>query len=265
MHRRFYGKADAPILVWQASTRVMNPTVPQSVIDIAMDRDSASASAEYLAEFRSDLESFVSREVIDAAVVAGRFELPPMPSARYVAFVDPSGGSSDSMTLCISHRRSTDGCIIIDAIRERKPPFSPQDVVLEFTDLLKAYGVRTVIGDRFGGEWPRERFRLAGINYELSDKPKSAIYQDCLPLLNSGRLELIDSPRLIQQLSNLERRTARSGRDSIDHGPGQHDDLANSVCGAALAASTPSGAFIIPDGLLQYASKPQTMFHRRII
>src|SRR3954453_6298868 len=39
VHKRYFGKADAPVLVWKAATRTMNPTVPQSVIDIAMDRD----------------------------------------------------------------------------------------------------------------------------------------------------------------------------------------------------------------------------------
>jgi hypothetical protein len=36
----------------------------------------------------------------------------------------------------------------------------------------------------------------------------------------------------------LERRTARSGRDSIDHAPGAHDDIANSVAGALLLAAS---------------------------
>jgi hypothetical protein len=37
----------------------------------------------------------------------------------------------------------------------------------------------------------------------------------------------------------LERRTARSGKDSIDHAPNGHDDVANAVAGVAslLAAS----------------------------
>jgi hypothetical protein len=39
------------------------------------------------------------------------------------------------------------------------------------------------------------------------------------------------------QLRFLERRTARGGKDSIDHGPGQHDDLANSVAGALCLAA----------------------------
>jgi hypothetical protein len=33
--------------------------------------------------------------------------------------------------------------------------------------------------------------------------------------------------RLVAQIVGLERRTARGGRDSIDHAPGAHDDVAN--------------------------------------
>jgi hypothetical protein len=60
------------------------------------------------------------------------------------------------------------------------------------------------------------------------------IYRDALPLFNAGRAQLLDVKRLINQLCSLERRTARGGRDLIDHPqhPGAHDDLANSVCGA---------------------------------
>jgi hypothetical protein len=78
----------------------------------------------------------------------------------------------------------------------------------------------------------------------LSEKPKRDIYRDCLPLLNSRKVQLLDDRRLISQLHGLERRTARGGRDSIDHGPGAHDDVANSVAGAlCLAAARPvSGA-----------------------
>ena len=50
-YRKHFRKDNDPILVWQASTRTINPTVPQSVIDEAMERDPASAAAEYGAEF----------------------------------------------------------------------------------------------------------------------------------------------------------------------------------------------------------------------
>ena len=110
-------------------------------------------------------------------------------------------------------------------------------MVEEFTALLKRYGILSVQGDRYGGDWPAERFRAHGITYKPSERPKSQIYGELLPLLNSGRVELLDHPRLVAQLCDLERRTSRAGKDSIDHGPGGgHDDIANAVAGALLLA-----------------------------
>jgi len=226
-----HGKEGSPVLCWQAATRCMNPTVSERVIAEAYERDAASAAAEYGAEFRSDIESFVSREAVEGCVALDRRELPPVAGTIYQAFVDPSGGSVDSMTLAIAHR---DGeRVVLDAIRERRPPFSPEAVVDEFSALLKTYRVATITGDRYGGEWPRERFRKAGIQYLPAKKAKSDLYRDLLPALNSGQIELLDYPRLINQACALERRTARGGRDSIDHAPGGHDDLANVLAGVA--------------------------------
>lgn len=155
----------------------------------------------------------------------------PLAANNYRAFVDPSGGSADSFTMAISHR---DGeRIVIDAIREVRPPFSPEGVVDDFSILLKTYRVYQVSGDRYAGEWPREQFKKRGITYRCADKTKSDLFRDLLPLLNSGQIVLPKSDRLVNQLTGLERRVARSGKDSIDHSPGSHDDLANSVAGAA--------------------------------
>jgi hypothetical protein len=55
---------------------------------------------------------------------------------------------------------------------------------------------------------------------KAADRAKSDLYLDFLPLLNSGSAELLDLPRLIAQLTSLERRTHRGGRDNVDHGPG---------------------------------------------
>jgi hypothetical protein len=229
LYRRHFGaNGDPLVLVAQGTSRDFNPTLPQRVVDRALERDPAAAGAEYLAQFRSDIESFIAREAVDACIIAGRYELPP--TSRHVAYCDPSGGSSDSMTLALGHRGG-DGRAILDAIRERRPPFSPESVVAEFAELLKTYHVHRVTGDHYAGEWPRERFQVHGIRYEVSEKPKSDIYRDLLPTLNSGKVELLDHPRLIAQLCALERRTARSGKDSIDHPPGGRDDIANAVAG----------------------------------
>jgi hypothetical protein len=64
-----------------------------------------------------------------------------------------------------------------------------------------------------------------------------------LPILNSQMAELVDHPRLAGQLCSLERRTARGGRDTIDHPPSGHDDVANAVAGALVYAAAPTTGF----------------------
>jgi hypothetical protein len=238
--RRYYGPSGDPlILVAKAPTRVMNPTLPQRVIDRAMDADPEAASAEYGAEFRGDLEIFVSREAMEACVATGVTVQFPLASVAYRAFVDPSGGSSDAMTLAIAHIEERR--VVLDCMLERKAPFSPEAAVAEFAGTLKAYRCSTVTGDRYAGEWPRERFQVHGIRYEPAEMNRSELYLAFLPILNSGRLELLDHPRMVSQFCGLERRTSRGGRDTVDHAPGAHDDLANAVAGvAALMGSAPT-------------------------
>lgn len=234
-YRDHFGK-DGDVLVWQAATRIRNSTVPQSIIDRALEKDAAVASAEYLAEFRRDVESFITHETIDGVIIPGRVELPRVTGNRYVAFVDPSGGSADAMTLAIAHRDEK-GRAVLDAVRDQTPPFSPDATVAEFARVIHGYGVYQVEGDRYAGEWPREGFRRYGISYRVSERPRSDLYRDLLPLLNSRSVELLDVPKLTAQLIGLERRTARGGRDSIDHAPGRHDDVANAAAGALTLAA----------------------------
>jgi hypothetical protein len=109
----------------------------------------------------------------------------------YFGFVDPSGGSSDSMTLAIGHMEK--GRAVLDCIRERRAPFSPDDVVQDFATVLRGYGVYSVHGDRYAGEWPREAFkRRHRISYLPSLKLKWEMYRELLPKINSGEVSLLD-------------------------------------------------------------------------
>jgi len=228
-HRRWYGTEDPRALVWQAPSRAMNPTLPESVVQQALEEDELAARAEYLAEFRSDIEALLTREAVETCVEPDRFEVGRISGVAYHAFVDPSGGSADSMTLAVGHGEGE--AAILDCLRERRPPFSPEAVVSEFADTLRSYGVERVTGDRYGAAWVAERFEKAGIRYQPAEKPKSDLYRELLPAMNSGRVVLLANEKLISQLVGLERRTARGGRDTIDHAPGGHDDLANAAAG----------------------------------
>lgn len=238
--KRHYGQDGDPlILVAKGPSRAFNPLLAQKVIDRAYERDAAVASAEFGGEFRQDVEAFVDRDVVEGCVMPGVRELPPAAGTQYVAFCDPSGGSSDSFTLAIAH---LDGeRAVLDLVRERRPPFSPEAVVEEFAAALADYGITTVTGDRFAGEWPREQFRKRGVAYELSDKTASELFRALLPLMNSGSIDLLDQPRLVDQIVNLERRVSRTGRELISHPmhSGAHDDLANAVAGVASLVTRP--------------------------
>jgi hypothetical protein len=230
-HRRHFGRDGDPVLVWQAATRDMNATVPQRVIDEALENDPARAAAEYGAVFRADVEAFISREIVGACVSVGTYERPPLSGTSYRAFLDFAGSSgSDSMTLAIGHK---DGkTAVVDELREVRPPFSPEFAIGQFVSLLKSYRIYTVEGDAFGGEFAREPLKKHGISYTLCKKPKSVLYSEhLLPMLNSGRVGLLDHTRAIQQIVSLECHTARAGKDKIDHPPGGHDDLSNCIAG----------------------------------
>jgi hypothetical protein len=244
LYRKFtqhYGR-DGDVLVIKAPSIVFNPTLDQASIDQALAEDPFGARAEWLAEFRDDLESYASLEALRACVSPGVRERLPQRQFLYRAFCDPAGGSGkDSMTLAVAHREG--GTVILDAVREAVPQFSPEAVVEEFSDVLKNFRITRCCGDRFGGLWCVEAFRRHGINYELSDQTRSQLYINVLPLVNSRAVDLLDNDKMIQQFAGLERATGRGRSDSIDHdrGPGAHDDVANAVAGALVLASALRG------------------------
>jgi hypothetical protein len=226
-------------VVWLAPSATMNPALPAGVVRRALADDPWRAKGEYLSEWRDDSSGFIDRDAVEAAVDVGIRERLPSASIGYHAFVDPAGGSgTDSMVLAIAHRER-DGRAILDVLREVRPKFSPSVVVGEFAQLLRSFRISRVTGDHYAGEFAREPFRLAGIQYEISERNKSDIYRDFLPLINSGNVRLLDVPKLVSQLCQLERKTGTAGRDTIDHPKGSafHDDLANAAAGALLMCS----------------------------
>ena len=234
IYEQHFGNDDsAEVLVVNGPTRILNPTISPRIIDAAYEEDPIAAAAEFGGEFRRDVETYLSREALEAVVMRGRQEQPPEPQHRYVGFIDPAGGSGkDSMTLAIAHQQGDQA--VLDAVRETRPPFSPDATVEASAALLTTYRITTVVGDRYAGSWPVEACTKHGLIYTPSQLTRSEIYQAFLPIMTSQRVELLDHPTVIKQLLALERKTSRVGKDVIDHSPGRgnHDDLANVVAGA---------------------------------
>jgi hypothetical protein len=232
-HRDYYGQDDPHTLVVAGNSRQFNPTLDTEVIARAIAADPEAARAEWEGEFRTDISAFLDEATIEAAIDFARpSELPPLHKARYSAFVDASGGRGDAYTIAIAHKEGDRA--IIDVIRGRHPPFDPQSVTAEFAALAKQYRVTKVTGDNYSADWVTTAFKDCGVRYQRSERPKSQLYLECLPLFTRGLITIPDHARLTRELRLLERRTHRSGKDSVDHGRNGSDDYPNAVCGAAV-------------------------------
>jgi hypothetical protein len=108
-------------------------------------------------------------------------------------------------------------------------------VIAQIVAACRAYRIEKVTGDSYAGGFSREQFEKNGMAYEKCDRNRSQLYLDFLPLVTSGSADLLDDPRMVAQFAALERRTAKGGRDSVDHKPGAHDDLCTAVAGALVA------------------------------
>jgi hypothetical protein len=232
--QRHFGKDDDDVLVIQAPSLKLNPTLDPAVIEQALADDPASAAAEWLGQFRDDISGFIPFSVVENCIVKDRIELEPQPGCWYYAFLDVASGiarGGDSMTLAIAHQ-ANNGTIVLDLVREVQPPFQTNLVAAEFAEIMRRYGISSAVSDRVGYGWVSQTFYDEGITLFYSSKTKSEIYLAALPLLGmgSGSVQLLDNQRLKSQILNLERRVARGGHESVDHPTGNnfHDDVADS-------------------------------------
>jgi len=248
-YKSHWAQDDDDTLIWVSDTRSMNPFYSQKKIDKALEKDRTHALAEYFSQFRDDVSNFLSAQIVEDAVIPGRYELPPISGIQYHAFCDMSSGRQDSAALSIAHREKN-GKIVIDLIRERIPPFSPKSVISEFSRILETWKIKKVHSDRYAPGFVSEGFEENGIKVVPSELSSSEIYADFIGYITSGEVELLDNNRRLKsQLIGLERKTRPGGKDLITHYPGAHDDVAVCVCGAALLAAKKEseGAFEISD------------------
>jgi hypothetical protein len=239
VYRRYFGSHDQHTLVAQAPSKTMNPSLPQRVIDQAYDRDPEAAKAEYGAQFRSDLEAFIARELVEGVTRTAPLELPYNSRHRYFAFADPAGGGQDEFTMSIGHRE--DSRVVVDLVRAKRGV--PAQITAEYSALMKTYSIRSAHSDKYAGSWPADEFAKNGITIEYSPKPRSELYLDALPAITSGHVELPPDDRLITQFAGLERKTSKAGRDAVNHAPSAHDDRANAAAGLIALNSHATGVY----------------------
>jgi hypothetical protein len=249
---RGFGQNDPDLLVWRASSLLMNPSVGVERLDRERRLDPVRFAREYQAEFSEDLAAFLPSAWIEAAVVSGRHELPPLQNTTHVAAVDPNGGGPDAFTLAIVHteRHGATTKVVQDVMKGWSKPRDSaanlEGAVAEIASIVKAFRLATVVGDRYAKGWVREAFARHGITYrdattrmngETVLLDRSTAYLEVEPLFAQGHIDILDHPTLIRELRRLERRPHPGGKDRIDHPRGLHDDYANALALAAAQAS----------------------------
>ncbi len=182
--------------------------------------------------------SAYTAETIMEAIDRGVTVRHPEPGITYRAFTDMSGGSNDDATLAIAHK-APDGTRILDLAMNQgqPPPFDPRLAVGRFTDVLRRWGISHVGGDTYGGETFRQDFKRYGVEYQVSEKTTSQLYEALEPWLNAREVRLLDVPTLEQQLLGLVWRGSK-----IDHPNGEHDDWSAATAGVMAALETPPRA-----------------------
>jgi hypothetical protein len=234
-----FGVDHPDLLVWKASSVLMNPTL-EGRLEQEKRLDPLRYQREYEAEFADDIAAFLPSKWIEDAVVSGRHELPFNPSFIYSSACDPSGGGADAFTFSIVHTegQGPESKTVQDVLKgwQRVGNEAPdlKGVVKEICDILRAYSLTSIVGDRYAGQWVRQAFSENGISYQESESDKSAAYLSLEPQFAQGRIELLDHPRMVRELKTLERRPRSGGKIIVDHPLRFHDDYSNAL---ALAVS----------------------------
>jgi hypothetical protein len=239
--KRFYGTDDPNTLIIHAKTADLNPTISKATIEAALADDPEAAKAEWLSLWRDDLASYLTRQEIEACVDRGITVRARQAGVQYQSWIDASSGAGKDSMCCACGHRVDDNNFVVDCVVEIVPPFSPPDACSLIANTLKSYGITRTMGDRWGLNFVAAEFQRHGITLEYSDKHRSDIYREALPLLTSKRARLIDNERMIGQFSNLERRAMSGGREVIDRPQrgGHHDDVSLVVAGCLVSLAMP--------------------------
>jgi len=231
-----HGQDDPHTLILRLDASV-NSTLPADYFEAMKRLDPVAYRAEVLGEYVESDSGLFDHQAIGNCVVSGRGDIPADAiEGRVACAVDAATGArnGDSFAAVLGYREQDR--VVVAAARRWAPAFDPRAVVGEIAALCREYGVRRVVGDRFGSNLIRSLFQDAGLVFEQSPASTSDALLDLAPAFSAGALELPDpsassfAADLVDDLRAVVRR-AGGGRDRADapRNSRGHCDLASAL------------------------------------
>ena len=248
-HRDHFGRDGDDVLVVSGPTEVFNPTIDPALIAKARAEDPEARRRNGTAAFAVTLRRFCPTTTSTLRLImTGRWSWGRVPGcATRALLIRPAAVTTPTAwPSAISRvRRPTGGlCLTWCVVRSRRLIRRRRRVPLPSccrnTRLSRSPATLML---RNGS---RPRFATPASGIERSEKPKAALYLEAQTLFARGGISLPDHAVLLRELRLLERRTHRSGKDTVDHGLRGHDDYANAVLGCAARAMRGGGRYRYP-------------------
>lgn len=236
------GDTDAQ-MVAMAPTWVANPTITEGETR-KLEPDELTRMREYGAvPMSSGTQLWFSHEAVKAAVRPWL----QLPARAEPGTVKTAGGDlgfiNDSAAIVVGHHvpamKGAPSRFRVADIIERRPeptaPLKPGEVIKGFARELVRHGVESMMADGHYKASVFEHFEEFGLNFLSAPLTVSDPYVRFRVLLNGGRVDLPDHPRLLQQLKGVMWRPTPNGAISIllPRTGGGHGDLVSALVLAA--------------------------------
>jgi hypothetical protein len=230
------------LLVWRLDSATMNPSLDHNFLAEEQRRDPEFFAREYLAEFWESASGFLPPEMVDAAIVPGRYELAPNPDCFYSAAIDVAFRSDNFGFSLVA--RTPDGRIVQNVLRcwrgSRSRPVNMTSTVEEIVAILRRYGVTRIAGDQHCAEPIRQALATHGVEFiqRTTLGNRAQVMNTLRTLVTSGQIELLDDPAQTAELKSLEQIVTGSGSMRVEASGSGKDDRAFALGQAAHEAMT---------------------------
>lgn len=240
----------ADCLVLQASTAAMeNPRITKKKLQSILADDPEAFIRESLARFVHSISGFLPSDLVFEATNGNKLERTRAENEvsqvmpLYVAAMDPAF-RHDTFAFTIFHM-DTQGNVVQDLLRTWTPDqkagirLDPTAIMTEIGNILHQWNINVVYSDQYQLEALQQlalRHQFSIIGHDFTGRSKAKMYGSLLHLLRTKKIQLLNVPTIVSQLTQLQKKLNPMGQISIAAPAGKHDDVASVIAMGAMFA-----------------------------